>query len=81
MKKVYVIAEAGINHNGKLAIAKKLILAAKRAGANAVKFQTFIAEDVISKNCKMAEYQIKNLKTNTSMLNMIQRYQLKFGPL
>lgn len=53
----FVIAEAGVNHNGKLSLAKKLIDAAKKAGADAVKFQVFSAEDVVTKTAKKAEYQ------------------------
>ena len=59
-KKTYIIAEAGVNHNGKISIAKKLVTAAKNAGANAVKFQSFITSNLVTKDSSMAEYQIKN---------------------
>ena len=49
-KKVYIIAEIGINHNGRINTAKKLIDIAKKGGADAVKFQTYITEKLISKN-------------------------------
>ena len=55
--KVFIIAEAGDNHNGSIDLAKKLIEVALEAKADAVKFQTFKTEEVISKMAKMAEYQ------------------------
>ena len=58
-KKVYIIAEIGINHNGRINTAKKLINIAKNAGANAVKFQTYITEKLISKNEELMPYQKK----------------------
>ena len=61
-KTTYIIAEIGINHNGKLDIAKKMILESKKAGANAVKFQSYISEDIVAKDTLSAEYQNKNLK-------------------
>lgn len=57
MEKTVIIAEAGVNHNGDLNIAKQLIDAAADAGADYVKFQTFIAEELVTKNAKKAEYQ------------------------
>ena len=57
MKKVKIIAEIGPNHNGNINLAKKLILKAKICGADYVKFQTFITEDVITKNAEKAKYQ------------------------
>ena len=58
--KTYIIAEAGVNHNGDLQKAKELIFEAKKAGASAVKFQTFIASKSISKFAKKARYQSFN---------------------
>ena len=55
MKKVFIIAEAGVNHNGDINIAKRLIETASKAGGDAVKLQSFKAELVISKNAKKAE--------------------------
>ena len=63
MKNVYIIAEAGVNHNGKLAIAKKLIKIASNIGASAIKFQTFIASEEISKFAPKANYQKKSSLT------------------
>ena len=60
MNRVFIIAEAGVNHNGKIELAKKLIDAAVDAGADAVKFQTFRADKLASRNASMAEYQKKN---------------------
>ena len=62
MGKVFVIAEAGVNHNGSLELAKKLVGAAFNAGVDCVKFQTFKAENLVSNSAKMAEYQVKNTK-------------------
>ena len=59
LKKIYIIAEIGVNHNGNLKLAKKLILNAKKAGANAVKFQTFMAEKLALPNTKKTKYQKK----------------------
>ena len=60
MKKTLIIAEAGVNHNGSIEIAKKLIDVAVDAGVDYVKFQTFKTENVISKSAKKATYQIEN---------------------
>ena len=60
--KVIIIAEAGVNHNGDYENAKKLILAASNAGADYVKFQTFKAEKLVSKDAKKADYQLANSK-------------------
>ena len=54
---VFIIAEAGVNHNGSIELAKKLIDVASDAGVDAVKFQTFKTENLVSKNAKKADYQ------------------------
>jgi len=59
MKKPIIIAEAGVNHNGSIKLAKKLIDVAKNAGADYVKFQTFKAAEVTTKQAKLADYQKK----------------------
>ena len=77
IKKTIIIAEAGVNHNGDVNIAKKLIDAASDAKVDYVKFQTFIAEENISVNAKKAEYQIKNTNNNVeSQLEMVKKLEL-----
>lgn len=76
MKNIYIIAEAGVNHNGSLANAKKLIEKAKEAGADAVKFQTFIPELNISKIAEKASYQIVNTGNKESQLEMVKKLYL-----
>jgi len=77
-KKVLIIAEAGVNHNGSLNLAKKLIDVAVEAGADAVKFQTFKAEEVISEVAPMAEYQKKNVGKEKSQIEMVKELELSF---
>src|SRR5208283_4405942 len=74
--KTFIIAEAGVNHNGSLGIAKKMIDAASGAGADAVKFQTFKAEDVISKYAPKADYQKKSADKNETQLEMVRKLEL-----
>ena len=77
MKKVFIIAEAGVNHNGDIKLAKKLIDVAVEAGADAVKFQTFKAENIVSKNAKKAKYQIENMKDkDNNQFNMLKKLEL-----
>ena len=75
---VYVIAEIGVNHNGSVELAKELILKAKECGANAVKFQTFKAEEVLSDQADMAAYQKTNTGQDSSQLEMVKKLELSF---
>ena len=72
----FIIAEAGVNHNGNIETAKKLVDVAVEAGSNAVKFQTFKAEKVISKFAQKAEYQYKTTDKNETQLEMVKRLEL-----
>ena len=76
MKKTFIIAEAGVNHNGSLELAKKMIDAAVEAGSDAVKFQTFKAEKVVSRYAQKAEYQKKATTVDESQLEMIKKLEL-----
>jgi N,N'-diacetyllegionaminate synthase len=75
---VFIIAEAGVNHNGEINLAKKLIDVAIEARADAVKFQTFKADEVISSFAPMAEYQKKNLGKEETQLEMVKELELSF---
>ncbi len=77
MDRTIIIAEAGVNHNGSLEIAKKLVEAASASGADFVKFQTFIAEEIVSKIAKKADYQLENTcNEEESQLEMIKKLEL-----
>ena len=87
--KTIVIAEAGVNHNGKLHIAKKMVDHAKRAGADYIKFQSFDSNEIVTESAKKAEYQLekndketqyqmlKKLEINKQFLNQIVKYSKK----
>lgn len=76
MQRVFIIAEAGINHNGSIKLAKKMIDAAIASKADAVKFQTFKAENVISKHAPKAEYQMLTTDPGESQLEMARKLEL-----
>ena len=77
MNRVKIIAEAGVNHNGSLGLAKLLVDKAVEAGADIVKFQTFKSEKMVSKSAKQAEYQQKNIgKSSGSQLDMLKKLEL-----
>lgn len=76
LNKVFIIAEAGVNHNGSIDLAKKLIDAAVDAKADAVKFQTFKAETLVSKKAQKADYQKETTDSNESQFDMIKKLEL-----
>ena len=73
---VFIIAEAGVNHNGSIDLAKKLIDVACEAGADAVKFQTFNAKNLVTKNLEKANYQKKLGKKSETQFNMLKKLEL-----
>ncbi len=76
--KVLIIAEAGVNHNGSVELAKRLADEAKNAGADFVKYQTFIPEKIVAGDATMAEYQKKNIGKEESQLEMLSKLSLRF---
>lgn len=76
MPKTFIIAEAGVNHNGSLEMAKELVCRAAESGADAVKFQTFKAENIISKHAEKANYQKKNTSHEESQLEMVKKLEM-----
>lgn len=73
---VFIIAEVGVNHNGSLELAKQLVDVAKDCGADAVKFQTFKAENLVTKTAKQADYQTANTGKQESQFDMLKRLEL-----
>lgn len=78
MSHTLIIAEAGVNHNGKLDLALKLCDAAKEAGADVVKFQTWKTEKIITHSVAQAEYQTENTGKTESQFDMLKRLELSF---
>lgn len=75
---VIIIAEAGVNHNGSLELAKKLVEEAAKAKVDYIKFQTFKSECGVTKKAEQAEYQKNNLGNNDSQLEMIKKLELPY---
>lgn len=78
MGKTFIIAEAGDNHNGSLELAYQLVDKAVEAGADCVKFQTFVTEEVISKRAEKAEYQKESTGSEESQYEMVKKLELSF---
>ena len=76
MNRVFIIAEAGVNHNGDINIAKKLVDEAVLAGADAVKFQTFKAENLVCRNASKAEYQLDTTDKDETQFDMLKKLEL-----
>lgn len=76
--KVIIIAEAGVNHNGSLELAKRLVDEASSAGADIIKFQTYKAESLVSKTARQAEYQQRNTVHEDTQFSMLKRLELSY---
>lgn len=79
MGKVLIIAEAGVNHNGKLDLAYKLCDVAKESGVDIIKFQTWKTDLVITQNTRMAGYQTENLGSSESQYEMLKKLELSYA--
>ena len=76
MDRIFIIAEAGVNHNGSLETARRLIDAAAAAGADAVKFQTFKTENLICRDAQKAAYQMETTDAAESQFEMLKKLEL-----
>jgi N,N'-diacetyllegionaminate synthase len=74
--KVFIIAEAGVNHNGSLDCAKDMVIVAAKAGVDAIKFQTFRAETLVTKDAVKADYQIKTSGQSETQFEMLKKLEL-----
>ena len=75
---IIIIAEAGVNHNGSLKLAKQMVEEAAKAGADYIKFQTFKPEKLVSKYAQKAEYQKKTTGSQESQLQMLEKLALSY---
>ncbi len=78
MKNVIIIAEAGVNHNGDMNLARELIRAAAKCGVDFVKFQTWVTDELIDTNAPKASYQLTNDGSETNQYDMLKRLELSF---
>lgn len=76
MSRIFIIAEAGVNHNGSMETAKRLVDEAAKAGADAVKFQTFKTENLVCRNARKAAYQMQTTKQEESQFAMLKKLEL-----
>lgn len=76
MNKVLIIAEAGVNHNGDIITAKKMVDVAQKAGVDYIKFQTFVPENLVSRYAEKAEYQKETTDATESQLDMLRKLSL-----
>ena len=79
MQKVFIIAEAGVNHNGSLELAKLMVDKSVEAGVDCIKFQTFKSENLVNKDAKKAEYQINNTGSDDSQYSMLKKLELSYS--
>lgn len=79
MEHICIIAEAGVNHNGNYETAIQMVKAAKKAGADYIKFQTFVPEKLVSESARKAEYQKKTTGSEESQLDMLKKLTLTKG--
>ena len=77
MSRTFIIAEAGVNHNGSLDIAMKMVKSAKECGCDCIKFQTFHTENLVTKNAPKAQYQVENTGADDSQFAMLKKLELK----
>lgn len=74
----FIIAEAGVNHNGSVSLAKNMVDVAKAAGADCIKFQTFIPENLVTENASMAQYQQENIGKRETQIDMLKKLALSY---
>ena len=74
--KTTIIAEAGVNHNGSISKALKLVDYAAKAKADYIKFQTYVTEDLVQKKLQLARYQAENIKKINTQFNLLKKYEL-----
>ena len=78
LHKCLIIAEAGVNHNGRLDLALQLCDAAKESGADVIKFQTWKTENLLTRNVEQAEYQKKNTRKQETQFDMLKKLELSY---